>query len=330
MPPPPPPNTSPLMTHTGSQSSSSSSGRSTQSCHSTTGLVNPAAWKPDGKGKATSSHCSTPQTTWTTEEIDKLVNLLMLHHGSAGDNGFKDEMYNKIAAELNQKFHNQKVPKTGKSCCVKWKNVSTTSGILDGTHKDWHSFDQSSSQNTMWSPIWRGLHLVLTTLTTKGPLLMKQLSKCGLHIARLCAHRYHFTFFWCFFQSHPGAAKYKDNPWPYWNDLLPLMSSSPKQSHVLNPQCKCCPKDTTSSVMVAGPSKTLANEEMAIDDSAATAPASSGVVPPILPSSTNFTNPNATFASTPFAYLSHPPQSTISMALTTMTSISQKWKMVIC
>ena len=101
-----------------------------------TGLVDLAARQPSGKGKATSSRHSTPRTTWTTEEIDELVNLLMLHHGSAGDNGFKDEMYNKIAVELNQKFHNQKVPKMGKSCCAKWKNVSTTSGILDGAHKD--------------------------------------------------------------------------------------------------------------------------------------------------------------------------------------------------
>ena len=63
------------------------------------------------------------------------MNLLVLHHGSAGDNGFKDKTYNKMAAELNQKFRNQKVPKMGKSCCAKWKNVRT-SGILDGAHKD--------------------------------------------------------------------------------------------------------------------------------------------------------------------------------------------------
>ena len=123
------------MARTGSHSSSSSSGRSTRSRHSTTGIVDPAAQQPSGKGKATSSRRSTPRTTWTTDEIDELVNLLVLHHGSAGDNGFKDETYNKMAAELNQKFRNQKVPKTGKSCCVKWKNVRT-SGILDGAHKD--------------------------------------------------------------------------------------------------------------------------------------------------------------------------------------------------
>ena len=126
-----------IMAHTGSHSSLSSLGRSTQSHHSTTGIVDPAAQRPSGKGKATSGHCSTPQTTWTTNEIDELVNLLVLchDHGSAGDNGFKDKMYNKMAVELNQKFCNQKVPKMGKSCCVKWKNVHT-SGILDGTHKD--------------------------------------------------------------------------------------------------------------------------------------------------------------------------------------------------
>ena len=124
-----------IMARTGSHSSLSSSGRSTRSRHSTTGIVDPAAQQPGGKGKATSNHRSTPQTTWTTNKINELVNLLMLHHGSAGDNGFKDETYNKMAAELNQKFRNQKVPKTGKSCCAKWKNVRT-SGILDGAHKD--------------------------------------------------------------------------------------------------------------------------------------------------------------------------------------------------
>ena len=101
------------------------------------------------------------------------------------------------------------------------------------------------------------------------------------------------------------------------------MSSSPKQSHVLNPQRKCCQKDTTSAAMVARPSKILANEAMAIDDSTATAPAA---VPPIPPPSTGFADPNTTSASTPSAYLSRPPQSTVSMASTTMTSVSQKQK----
>ena len=73
--------------------------------------------------------------------------------------------------------------------------------------------------------------------------------------------------------------------------------------------------------------KTFANEEMAINNFAATAPASSGAIPPIPPSSTNFTNPNTIFASTPSAYLSHPLQSTILMASTTMTSVSQKQTM---
>ncbi|KAG6369775.1 hypothetical protein JVT61DRAFT_13594 [Boletus reticuloceps] len=130
-------NTSPLMPRIGSHSTSSSSGMSTRSRHSTSGVVDPAAHRQQssGKGKATSGRRSTPQTTWTTEEIDELVNLLVLHHGSAGDNGFKDETYNKIAAELNQRFPNQKVPKTGKSCSAKYRNVCTSS-ILDGTHED--------------------------------------------------------------------------------------------------------------------------------------------------------------------------------------------------
>ncbi|KAF8546258.1 hypothetical protein OG21DRAFT_1518248, partial [Imleria badia] len=59
--------------------------------------------------------------------------------------------------------------------------------------------------------------------------------------------------------------------------------SSPKQLHVLNPQRKHRPKDTTSGAMVARPSKTLADEEMAIDDSAAMAPASSARHPPTSP-----------------------------------------------
>lgn len=131
------------------------------------------------------------------------------------------------------------------------------------------------------------------------------------------------------FQSHPGVAKYKDNPWPYWDDLSPLMSSSPKQSHVLNPQHKHCQKDTATA-MAAGPSNTPANEVMAIDNPITTAPTVNGTATPsISPGplpSTSFINSNASSASTPSAYFSHPPQSTISMASTMMTSISQKKK----
>ncbi|KAG6369776.1 hypothetical protein JVT61DRAFT_13595 [Boletus reticuloceps] len=101
------------------------------------------------------------------------------------------------------------------------------------------------------------------------------------------------------------------------------MSSSPKQTHVTDPQRKHRRKGTTSAVMVAGPSNALADDAMAVDNTTA---GGSGAVPPIPLPSTSFTDPHFTIASTPSTYLSRPPQSTISMASTTMTSVSQKRK----
>ena len=37
------------------------------------------------------------------------------------------------------------------------------------------------------------------------------------------------------FQSHPGAAKYENNLWPYWDDVSPLMSVIPKRTHLHHP-----------------------------------------------------------------------------------------------
>ncbi|KAG9313722.1 hypothetical protein JVU11DRAFT_6074 [Chiua virens] len=38
-----------------------------------------------------------------------------------------------------------------------------------------------------------------------------------------------------FCKSHPGAAKYEDNPWPYWADVSPLISAVPKKAHIYCP-----------------------------------------------------------------------------------------------
>lgn len=52
-----------------------------------------------------------------------LLPFLQAHKASAGDNNFKEEMFNMIAGEINAKYPSQKVPKTGHSCHSKLSNV---------------------------------------------------------------------------------------------------------------------------------------------------------------------------------------------------------------
>ena len=80
----------------------------------------PVGGKGKGSGKPYPSKSN--QTLWTTTEVDEFIKLLSNHCASAKDS-FKDETFNKIASELNQKFPSQRVPKMSKSCKGKWVNV---------------------------------------------------------------------------------------------------------------------------------------------------------------------------------------------------------------
>jgi hypothetical protein len=106
----------------------SPSGRSTRSRssgHSVRDVIDPAASKPKGnKGKTKLKQRATPRTSWTSQETEEFLKLLLYHLPSAGDSNFKEETFNQVAEELNRKFTEQKVPKTNKSCHLKWSNVS--------------------------------------------------------------------------------------------------------------------------------------------------------------------------------------------------------------
>ena len=105
---------------------SQSSGESHHSNHSNCSLRGsqpegvPVGGKGKGLGKPYPSKSN--RTLWTMTEVDEFVKLLSDHRASAKD-GFKDEMFNKITSELNQKFPSQWVPKTSKSCKGKRVNV---------------------------------------------------------------------------------------------------------------------------------------------------------------------------------------------------------------
>ncbi|KAG9309701.1 hypothetical protein JVU11DRAFT_10377 [Chiua virens] len=143
-----------------------------------------------------------------------------------------------------------------------------------------------------------------------------------------------------FFQSHPGAARYKKNPWPYWNDVTPLMSAIPKKMHVHRPAATKSkrhgkqpgPSTDTTSHSLASESHHAPNQSMSsVTMNQLAKMAVHDVDPnPTAPTSSMFSDPNSIPPSTPSSeYLSSRPpagpQSTVSMASTSMMmSISQR------
>lgn len=100
------------------RSVSNSSDGSSRSLRSR-GAINPNP-QTAGKQRARGS-----RTTWTLDETSELVHLLHGHKPSAGDK-FQDETFNQVAIEINAKYTSQKVPKTGRSCALKFSNVYTS------------------------------------------------------------------------------------------------------------------------------------------------------------------------------------------------------------
>jgi hypothetical protein len=56
-------------------------------------------------------------------KLRHLYDFFYPYYSKVSGNSFKEETFNKIANEVNQKLPSQRVPKTGKYCCSKWANI---------------------------------------------------------------------------------------------------------------------------------------------------------------------------------------------------------------
>ncbi|KAN0074750.1 hypothetical protein V8E55_011799 [Tylopilus felleus] len=116
------------------------------------------------------------------------------------DNSLKKDVFNRIAGELNGKFPSQRVPKTGKSCSTKWSMI--------------------------WSKIKAEYTLISEIRSASG--FYYDDSKGAL------VDDYTRAAWSIFCKSHPGASKYENNTWPYWNDVALLVPNIAKGTHVLH------------------------------------------------------------------------------------------------
>ncbi|KAN0084493.1 hypothetical protein V8E55_007997 [Tylopilus felleus] len=124
-----------------------------------------------------------------------------------------------------------------------------------------------------------------------------------------------------FFKSHPGASKYKNNPWPYWDNVALLVPNIAKGTHVLHPgQAKSkqgqkkITGPTDSDTIAAPPTTFTAVVDPGASQSMATTSANLDMQmtpPPPDATSSRVPNPNSIPPSTPSSYL--PPPSTASV-----------------